>query len=162
MTSNWNAERTDRLKALWLASDKPSCSQIASIFHSEFGINITRNGIIGKVHRLGLERRGARGNYKGNGKAAKTVRQHRSRMPRPVYEAPPVAMPPCIVDPLNIKLTDAQSGQCRWIQGDDDLICGHPADGGSWCPYHHSVVFKKREVKQARRPVMRFAATEFV
>jgi hypothetical protein len=71
-------------------------------------------------------------------------------------------MPPCVIEPLNINLIDAQSGQCRWIQGDDDLICGHPVSKTSWCAYHHALVFKKREVKQARRPVMRFAATEFV
>jgi GcrA cell cycle regulator len=44
---SWTAERTDELKALW--SDGLSAGAIARILG-----DITRNGVIGKVHRLGL------------------------------------------------------------------------------------------------------------
>src|SRR5947209_17519794 len=46
----WTDERVERLKKLW--ADGLSASQIAG----ELG-GITRNAVIGKVHRLGLSRR---------------------------------------------------------------------------------------------------------
>ena len=48
---SWNDERVELLKRLW--SEGLSASQIAS----ELG-GITRNAVIGKVHRLGLSGRG--------------------------------------------------------------------------------------------------------
>ena len=46
----WTDERVEQLKKLW--SDGLSASQIAA----ELG-NVTRNAVIGKVHRLGLSGR---------------------------------------------------------------------------------------------------------
>lgn len=51
MTIGWTDERVELLKKLW--SDGLSASQIAA----ELG-GITRNAVIGKVHRLGLSNRG--------------------------------------------------------------------------------------------------------
>src|SRR3954453_15613541 len=48
----WTDERVERLKKLW--SDGLSASQIAA----ELGGGVTRNAVIGKVHRLGLSGRG--------------------------------------------------------------------------------------------------------
>src|SRR5581483_8070971 len=50
MTMGWTDERVELLKKLW--SDGLSASQIAA----ELG-GITRNAVIGKVHRLGLSGR---------------------------------------------------------------------------------------------------------
>src|SRR4051794_2746720 len=47
---SWTADRVELLKKLW--SDGLSASQIAN----ELG-NVTRNAVIGKVHRLGLSGR---------------------------------------------------------------------------------------------------------
>jgi GcrA cell cycle regulator len=47
----WTEERVERLKKLW--SDGLSASQIAA----ELGGGVTRNAVIGKVHRLGLRGR---------------------------------------------------------------------------------------------------------
>ena len=48
----WTDERVELLKKLW--SDGLSASQIAA----ELGDGVTRNAVIGKVHRLGLSGRG--------------------------------------------------------------------------------------------------------
>lgn len=56
VNSIWTEEVTATLRKLW--DDGYTCSQIAS----EMGAGITRNSVIGKVHRLKLERR-----YWGNG-----------------------------------------------------------------------------------------------
>ena len=50
---NWTDERVETLKKLW--ADGLSASQIAA----ELG-GITRNAVIGKVHRLGLSGRDSR------------------------------------------------------------------------------------------------------
>jgi GcrA cell cycle regulator len=50
----WNDERVETLRAMW--ADGKSASQIAK----ELG-GITRNAVIGKVHRLGLSQRGPGG-----------------------------------------------------------------------------------------------------
>src|SRR5262249_58648145 len=53
-TSPWDDDLVERLKLLW--ADGVSASAIAL----EFGRGITRNAIIGKVHRLGFTNRAER------------------------------------------------------------------------------------------------------
>lgn len=48
---SWTDERVDKLKELW--SEGMSASQIAKVLGG-----VTRNAVIGKVHRLGLSNRG--------------------------------------------------------------------------------------------------------
>ncbi len=49
---SWTEERVDKLKELW--NEGMSASQIAKVLGG-----VTRNAVIGKVHRLGLSNRGA-------------------------------------------------------------------------------------------------------
>jgi len=51
---SWTDERVEKLKELW--SEGMSASQIAKVLGG-----VTRNAVIGKVHRLGLSNRGAAG-----------------------------------------------------------------------------------------------------
>src|SRR5829696_2799775 len=67
---SWTDERVELLKKLW--SDGLSASQIAA----ELG-GITRNAVIGKVHRLGLS-----GRAKSPSSSAPRVRKPRSHMMR--------------------------------------------------------------------------------
>ena len=48
---SWTPDRVDSLKKMW--SDGQSASQIAN----DLG-GVTRNAVIGKIHRLGLSNRG--------------------------------------------------------------------------------------------------------
>lgn len=52
---SWTDERVEALKAMW--ADGKSASQIAK----ELGGGVSRNAVIGKVHRLGLSNRGPNG-----------------------------------------------------------------------------------------------------
>jgi GcrA cell cycle regulator len=61
MGMSWTDERVELLKKMW--SEGQSASQIAK----ELG-GVTRNAVIGKVHRLGLSNRSG-GTVPGNGKA---------------------------------------------------------------------------------------------
>ncbi len=53
MTAGWTDDRVGALKKLWLEGQ--SASQIAK----QLGGGVTRNAVIGKVHRLGLSGRAA-------------------------------------------------------------------------------------------------------
>jgi len=66
--SGWNDARVDTLKMLW--AEGLSASQIAT----ELGSGITRNAVIGKVHRLGLS---------GRVKVAKQPDPQKSKLPLP-------------------------------------------------------------------------------
>jgi GcrA cell cycle regulator len=68
---SWTDERVDKLKELW--AEGMSASQIAKMMGG-----VTRNAVIGKVHRLGLSNRGGPGLEEG---------------PRPAEPTAPVAKP---------------------------------------------------------------------
>ena len=78
---NWTDERVEQLKKLW--SDGLSASQIAA----ELG-GITRNAVIGKVHRLGLSGR-AKAPSSSAAAAAKAARHPHAARPRPRCAAIP-------------------------------------------------------------------------
>ncbi len=69
---SWTDERVEMLRKLW--NDGLSASQVAA----EIGAGITRNAVIGKIHRLGLAQR------------AKTPMAARPRVAKPQRpQAPP-------------------------------------------------------------------------
>src|SRR5450631_3300363 len=68
---SWTDERVELLRQLWL--DGRSASQISA----ELGLGITRNAVIGKVHRLGLS-----GRAKSATPATPRVRQRPAPQPR--------------------------------------------------------------------------------
>ncbi|WP_439521365.1 GcrA family cell cycle regulator [Marivita sp.] len=82
---SWTDERVDMLKKMW--GEGQSASQIAK----ELG-GVTRNAVIGKVHRLGLSNRaGAAGTAKPDLKpAAKTEAAKPKAAPKPVPVVKPV------------------------------------------------------------------------
>ncbi|MEL6476027.1 MAG: GcrA family cell cycle regulator [Pseudomonadota bacterium] len=97
---SWTDERVEKLKELW--AEGMSASQIAKSLGG-----VTRNAVIGKVHRLGLSNRGAaapggapeeqKGPDKPAQKAAKPV-EAAEPMPEPAKPAPPQRIPPAIRD----------------------------------------------------------------
>ena len=78
---SWTDERVDTLKRMW--AEGASASQIAK----ELG-QVTRNAVIGKVHRLGLSNRVMPG-----------AREDVVTPEEPEVEAPPVAAPPAAARP---------------------------------------------------------------
>ena len=79
---SWTDERVDLLRKLW--TDGLSASQIAA----ELSNGITRNAVIGKVHRLGLS-----GRVKANAPVVARPRvQQAAAAPRAAKPAPPRPM----------------------------------------------------------------------
>lgn len=83
----WTDERVELLKKLWM--EGLSASQIAA----ELGEGVTRNAVIGKVHRLGLSNRTSAGvapesGAKPDAKSEAKPRAPRAKAAKPAREAP--------------------------------------------------------------------------
>jgi GcrA cell cycle regulator len=158
----WTDERVELLKKLW--ADGLSASQIAA----ELG-GITRNAVIGKVHRLGLS-----GRAKSPSSSAPRPRKARNplvRVARPAmrgntalayeYEIEPE---PEVIDniiPLGQRRTllELNEDTCRWPVGDpanaDFFFCGgKPMPGLPYCGYHCRVAYQPAtDRRRDKRPV---------
>lgn len=131
----WPDAWTEELKALWPTG--LSCSQIAA----RMGKGLTRNAIIGRAHRLDLERRGRPVTTK-----PKKIRNRRSprrttREERTAFSLPPIdieALRCAVVDPLHLALADLEPHQCRYPYGGGPYtFCGLPKlEPYSYCGAH--------------------------
>jgi len=161
----WTDERVALLTRLW--NEGHTASQIAE----QFG-DITRNAVIGKVHRLGLSGRAVESRFR----AARIKMRPRNHKPRgapagafPVqgnaalkaepgvaqpWTAPaqrpnlrPVAQPEAENGPV-VGLLDLKENSCRWPIGDPDQpdfgFCGcQKADHGPYCERHAAMAFQQ-------------------
>ena len=163
----WTDERVEILKKLW--TEGLSASQIANRLGG-----VTRNAVIGKVHRLGLSGRTTTSRAKAprprRRAAPKTTsrggggvfRSQGNTALKAYYEADPDAEPnlvPAPVEELVIPLHERASiltlkeNMCRWPIGDpgeDDFhFCGRSSDQGTpYCEFHSRVAYQP---PQARR-----------
>ena len=168
---NWTDERVELLKKLW--SDGLSASQIAA----ELG-GVTRNAVIGKVHRLGLSGRAkavstpaprprkprpaatvtAHARPMVNGNAALAQPAHIIAEPEPEELPEPVAN----VVPMTDRCTilDLTEFTCRWPVGDpgktDFFYCGGRTRMGlPYCAYHARLAYQPVEDRNRRRAATR-------
>jgi len=131
----WTPQRIETMRTLW--TDGRSAREIADHLGG-----ITRNAVIGRVTRMGLQRRI---DPHANG-TARTEKVRRARRTRPVVmrpqppEKPPAPIP---VEPLNIPFLDRETYQCRAITDSTryaQKVCGHPIEGtGVYCRWHHAI-----------------------
>lgn len=153
--SGWTDERVELLKKLWL--DGQSASQIAK----QLGGGVTRNAVIGKVHRLGLAGRAAPSRPVKR-IAAPVVR------PRPAPSAPSaprmvVVAPTQAANPPAVRSSSGERGSvgvlglesrmCRWPIGDptdaDFGFCGKPAAPGMpYCEEHAKIAYQPQIQKK--------------
>ena len=160
----WTDERVEMLKKLW--TDGLSASQIAA----ELG-GITRNAVIGKVHRLGLS-----GRAKSPSSAAPRPRKprphsHMLRVSRPsmrgntalahAFDIESDAEPEFVdnVIPLGQRrsLLELTEETCRWPIGDpgspEFFFCGGQSVAGlPYCAHHSRVAYQPANVRRDRRP----------
>lgn len=172
----WTDERVELLKKLW--SDGLSASQIAA----ELG-NVTRNAVIGKVHRLGLS---------GRAKSAAQPATPRNAAPR---KAPtrspshPMAGPATatrgahalapdfspeaeteaapapsedVVTPFSERVTimDLREYMCRWPMGDPTTpefrFCGARSQTGMpYCSHHSRIAYQPAADRRRDRSKVR-------
>jgi GcrA cell cycle regulator len=164
---SWTDERVETLKRLW--TEGLSASQIAA----ELG-SVTRNAVIGKVHRLGLS-----GRAKSPASAAPRQRKARPHTIMRVAQRPAVrgntALAPAFeyeVEPQQevvnnvvpmgqrrtlLELTEAT---CRWPVGDpgnpDFYFCGgQTVSCLPYCTHHSRIAYQPVNARRDRRPVVR-------
>ena len=147
VTATWTTERIEQLRNFVVSG--LTCSQIAA------EIGVTRNAVIGKIHRLGLSSgrpAGAPSRSSPPRVARPRVSQQR-RLLRLIYaDAPGVADgaaleagPVASAQPCS--LIDIAAGKCRWPVGDpaaaDFVFCGNDAVGGlSYCAGHARMAYR--------------------
>ena len=160
-TLQWTPERIEKVRELWQAGY--SGNQIAD----KLG-GVTRNAVIGKLHRLGLSRtdkpktgmiaggRKAAKIYKRKGRAMRAAKASASRrVSAPVPHAygyiPPIMSE--AAPPNATSLHDLRNDQCRWAYGDEAFVFCPETQvlGSSYCPGHHVRVYAGIPV-QKRRP----------
>lgn len=143
---SWNDDRVDLLKKLW--ADGLSASQIAS----KMG-GVTRNAVIGKVHRLGLSGRATPAKPQRGCDPAILIEEPVAPVFGRKVEAEPLLVEPEIVAPAILDTGDMttvatlKTNMCRWPIGDpakDDFhFCGQgTASGKSYCAYHAHLAFQ--------------------
>jgi GcrA cell cycle regulator len=161
----WSDDRVEQLKKLWEAG--LSASQIAA----ELG-NVTRNAVIGKVHRLGLS---------GRAKSPATAAPRQQRKTRPAQQMMRVTRPvsrgntalahvfevemetdPVTFDnvvPMNqrLSLLELNEATCHWPVGDpssaDFFFCGGKALGGlPYCAQHSRVAYQPAGDRRRQAP----------
>ncbi len=153
----WTDDRVEVLKKLWLEGH--SASQIAK----QLG-GVTRNAVIGKVHRLGLSGRAAPSQPQRP--VFKTVKPARAVAAAPVIRrcepvapaasAPvPVARPARIEAPGSATVLTLGSSMCKWPIGDpssdDFTFCGGRATQGVYCATHAALAYQPQAPKKSGR-----------
>lgn len=164
---SWTDERVELLKKLW--ADGLSASQIAT----ELG-GITRNAVIGKVHRLGLSGRAKSPSSSSTPRPRKArAPAQMLRMPRPAmrgntalahafeYEA---VVEPEVVDniiPMGQRRTllELTEATCHWPIGDpgspDFFFCGGTTlTSLPYCAYHSRVAYQPVNDRRRDRRLM--------
>jgi GcrA cell cycle regulator len=161
----WSDDRVEQLKKLWEAG--LSASQIAA----ELG-NVTRNAVIGKVHRLGLS---------GRAKSPATAAPRQRKAARPAPQMMRVARPvsrgnTALAQVFEVEVeTDAvtfdnvvpmsqrrsllelNEATCHWPVGDpsspDFFFCGGRALSGlPYCAQHSRVAYQPANDRRRQAP----------
>ncbi|WP_292067258.1 GcrA family cell cycle regulator [Brevundimonas sp. UBA7664] len=150
MTAGWTEDRVGALKKLWLEGQ--SASQIAK----QLGGGVTRNAVIGKVHRLGLSGRAApsqpaRATFRPSRprpaqptQAPSAPRRIEAVQPRAV-SAPSVPAPmPDLPGTATVMTLGAH--MCKWPIGDPSSnefsFCGRRSSEGVYCVEHARVAYQ--------------------
>ncbi len=149
----WTDERVELLKKLW--SDGLSASQIAG----KMG-GVTRNAVIGKVHRLGLSGRATPAKPLRGRTPERNIEESVRITPTPGIKAvfpEPDTIEPFIFDTGDMTtVATLKNNMCKWPIGDpatDDFhFCGQSTSTGkSYCTYHAHIAFQPAQRKPERR-----------
>lgn len=157
MNSPWRDEKIcKRVKALWA---NHTASQIANKVWIEFQVEISRNSVVGFLHRekLTVEQKSevhpmTRNNGAGRPRVRRTalgigiavqkinaaVHNINAAKASPKIKAEPFVMACVEVVPLNRTFEELQESECRFVFGDGPFtFCGLPkTEGSSYCAPH--------------------------
>ena len=162
---SWTDERVELLKKLW--SEGLSASQIAA----QLG-GVTRNAVIGKVHRLSLSGRAKPASSSPRPRKPRNASPHRATTrhfvagntalkthAQPAPRRVPVPVPiEDIVVPISrrVSLMELNDTMCKWPEGDpgseDFHFCGHRSFNSlPYCEYHSRLAYQPVDRRRDRR-----------
>jgi len=132
----WNQELADFAATLW--ANGFSASIIADELGTKFGAELSRNAILGKIHRLGLSER--------------IVTEHQAKKPIPgprkKVQPPTVTYGLTATEANSVPYLDAQDHHCKFQYGElgpetsiyDLRSCSaHALSGSVYCEHHHNI-----------------------
>jgi len=160
---SWTDERVETLKKLW--TEGLSASQIASRLGG-----VSRNAVIGKVHRLGLSGRATTTRNKPSRPRPRVGAAKRTSKPRFPAQAGNIALRSLYqnVEPYQpapedldipceerVKLVELTECSCRWPIGDPQTsefgFCNRPAvEGLTYCETHARRAFQPPQSRSRR------------
>lgn len=120
---------------------------LAHLLNEQTGSAFTKNSVVGKARRLGLQltddERHERGSY-GTRKSWGSRSRHFSR-PRKLRLVVDNVSPEPELPFLNIGIFELKSHQCRWPAGDENFtFCGQEThDDSSYCQHHFRMSVKR-------------------
>ena len=165
MSIVWTEERIATLQKLW--ADGKSATEISAAF----GGIVSRNGIIGKVHRLGLSSRSKVSLAPPRETRVKPLvrdaRRAKTKVdPVKAAEVKKIENRPApaeIPKPLSVMLFELNHNDCRWpVSGEkaSTLFCGHNVEPGCpYCPGHKRMsVGKGTESERTAHKVLKAVA----
>jgi GcrA cell cycle regulator len=161
----WTDERVETLKKLW--GEGLSASQIAGRLGS-----VTRNAVIGKVHRLGLSGRATTSRMKSHRPRPRMASKRMAKAGfsatgnpafRALYQEPQPYVPP--VEEMIIPLAERKTIQtllecsCRWPIGDPQMadfhFCGkNKVPGLPYCEFHARRAFQPPQARRRERELV--------
>lgn len=146
--SFWSDDREQKLRELW--KEGHSCSEIARRIGG-----VTRNGVVGKVHRLGLEERKTPSRPVRKLASQRRSRPHAWEKPPPARMTPKAAAPvepPASVgnapDDTRNAVLALSLGHCRWPIGDPKrpgfrFCMGETDPDHTFCVTHRKVAYQQ-------------------
>lgn len=170
--NRWTPDIEKRVEDLWRGQN--SASVIAEKINTEYGCSFSRNAVIGKIHRLGLQGQGRRPSITDAAvkkreerrapKKTAAVESYHTEPPRPAQVAAEVVdvevAPPDNTSP-RVSILDIGPGTCRYPIGDplreDFGFCGAACHVEKpYCTHHHQIAYvpiqpKKKVAWRAHR-----------
>jgi GcrA cell cycle regulator len=157
--SEWSVERVEKLKGLHAAG--LSCSRMAA----EIG-GVSRNAVIGKLHRLGLSNYGSIVHKARVArlprprvveKTVRIVRTNANSNKMRLFQTAKIEvqeMRCADVVSLGVGLLDLEPHQCRYPTSDAPfLFCGHPKmEAASYCAAHFMLTHRSDADRRAKVP----------
>jgi len=177
---SWTEDRVEQLKKLW--TEGLSASQIAA----RLGHGVTRNAVIGKVHRLNLAGRATQPrsatpraprkqrepSHPGRTTGMPSMPQAGNTALKPMMRVEVQPRQLAIAEPKPLRLVDLpKDGRvtilhlsdktCKWPIGDpgseEFCFCGHgPRDGSPYCEYHARLAYQPPPDRRRERRMVSF------
>ncbi len=151
---SWTDDRVDVLKKLW--TEGRTASEIAK----ELG-GVTRNAVIGKVHRLGLS--GRPSPIKRRTKKAEAKRSAALKTKKTATTVTPIRKKQEIFIPADggAELLELKESMCKWPIGDPKTsefrFCGQKKTSGiPYCEHHAAVAYqgsKRKKILQSKKVI---------